>query len=314
MKTISKKTCLFLVNILVLFNVFLSNNILKAQVSINTDNTPPHNSAMLDISSTDKGVLIPRLTYAEKIAISNPAPGLLVFQTDERAGFYYYNEGRWAIVGHNSNPPGSIIMYSGVWSFNSSGLGTGELEGWALCNGNNDTPNLEDRFVMGTTIESDINQIGGNNSLNLTNSNLPEHFHDFATNNAGNHTHSIIVNSGGNHRHYFATYSAGSHSHTYQGSGNYHSWCSGGGGLYCNGGTVRYYPNHNSSTFPTWSTSSSGSHTHNGYTDYDGIHSHSASASTVEAHFHSGTTNSTGLGTDFDNRPAFIKLAFIMKL
>ncbi|MCS7188343.1 MAG: hypothetical protein RMJ66_01765 [Bacteroidia bacterium] len=47
-------------------------------------------------------------------------------------------------------PPGGIIMYSGPWSFDATGLGTGALEGWALCNGNNGTPNLTDRFILAT--------------------------------------------------------------------------------------------------------------------------------------------------------------------
>lgn len=52
---------------------------LDAQVGINT--LTPHSSAALDIESTNKGMLIPRMTTAQKIAIVNPAPGLLIYDT-----------------------------------------------------------------------------------------------------------------------------------------------------------------------------------------------------------------------------------------
>ena len=48
--------------------------------------------AMLDVTSTSKGVLIPRMTQAQRDAIATtPTTGLLIFQTDNTPGFYYYN-------------------------------------------------------------------------------------------------------------------------------------------------------------------------------------------------------------------------------
>jgi trimeric autotransporter adhesin len=66
-----------------------------AQVAINNDNSTPDPSAMLDVKSTDKGMLIPRMTQAQRIAVVAPATGLLVYQTDNPAGFYYYNGAGW---------------------------------------------------------------------------------------------------------------------------------------------------------------------------------------------------------------------------
>lgn len=63
--------------------VFLSG---KAQTGIGT--TTPDASAKLEISSTSKGLLAPRMTAAQKTAIVSPATGLLVYQTDAPTGFY----------------------------------------------------------------------------------------------------------------------------------------------------------------------------------------------------------------------------------
>jgi hypothetical protein len=72
-------------------------------VGINTDNSAPDNSAMLDVKSTSKGLLIPRLTEAQRTAIGTPATGLLVYQTDGTAGFYYYNSSSWMMLGTEAN-------------------------------------------------------------------------------------------------------------------------------------------------------------------------------------------------------------------
>ena len=68
---------------------------LTAQVGINTDNGDPDASAMLDIKSTDKGVLIPRLTTAQRMAIPLPAKGLMVYDSTAHA-FWYYNGTNWS--------------------------------------------------------------------------------------------------------------------------------------------------------------------------------------------------------------------------
>ena len=67
-------------------------------MAVNTSGSAADASAMLDVSSTSKGMLVPRMTNAAITAISNPATGLLVFQTDGTAGFYY-----------NSGTPGSPV-------------------------------------------------------------------------------------------------------------------------------------------------------------------------------------------------------------
>ncbi len=57
---------------------------LFCQIAVNTDGSLPDSSAMLDVKSTSKGVLLPRLTHSQVMAISNPADGLLVYCTTDR--------------------------------------------------------------------------------------------------------------------------------------------------------------------------------------------------------------------------------------
>jgi hypothetical protein len=57
--------------------------------SVGVGTQTPNASAMLDISSNSKGLLIPRMTENEKTQIASPATGLLIWQTDGTPGFYY---------------------------------------------------------------------------------------------------------------------------------------------------------------------------------------------------------------------------------
>ena len=70
-----------------------------AQVAVNTDASNPDASAMLDVKSTVKGLLIPRMTESERELVINPANGLMVYQTDGDNGFYFFNGIEWKIVG-----------------------------------------------------------------------------------------------------------------------------------------------------------------------------------------------------------------------
>ncbi len=67
-----------------------------AQVAINTDGSAPDESAILDVESTTKGMLMPRMSQTQIMYIENPANGLTVFNTDANR-FYFYDgtTGKW---------------------------------------------------------------------------------------------------------------------------------------------------------------------------------------------------------------------------
>ncbi len=67
---------------------------ITAQVSFNTDGSDPDPSAMLDVKSTTSGLLPPRMTEAQRDAISSPADGLIIFNTTSNC-LEFYNGGFW---------------------------------------------------------------------------------------------------------------------------------------------------------------------------------------------------------------------------
>ncbi|WP_452232281.1 hypothetical protein [Lacinutrix sp. MEBiC02595] len=90
--------------LLIVFTLFTSiNNNIIAQVGIGT--LTPDGSSMLDVKSTDKGMLTPRMTTAQKAAISSPVQGLLVFDTDLN-GFYFFDGASWVSLSAASGSSG----------------------------------------------------------------------------------------------------------------------------------------------------------------------------------------------------------------
>jgi len=56
----------------------------------------PHMSAILDVSATDRGVLLPRLTLQNRTDFDSPVDGVILFQIDgSQPGFHYYEDGAW---------------------------------------------------------------------------------------------------------------------------------------------------------------------------------------------------------------------------
>jgi hypothetical protein len=85
-------------------------------------------------------------------------------------------------------PQGGIIMFTGSYDdlFDGSGLGKAgtRVQGWALCNGQNNTPDLRSRFVVGAVPGSDYGNntgaTGGNNTVQLNINHIPAHTHEYS--------------------------------------------------------------------------------------------------------------------------------------
>jgi hypothetical protein len=76
--------------------------------NVGVGTTSPNPSALLDISSTNKGFLLPLLSQSQRLAIPGPANGLLVYDTTTNR-FYQFQDGVWR-----------YIINSDVWARSSS--------------------------------------------------------------------------------------------------------------------------------------------------------------------------------------------------
>jgi hypothetical protein len=113
-------------NLVPVFIFLLFANLSLAQsVGINDDGSNPDPSAILDIKSTNKGLLVPRMSTAEREAIPAPAEGLKVFDTITKT-FWYYNGIGWIeiIPGAGGFSPWSING-TNIYNNNSGYVGIG---------------------------------------------------------------------------------------------------------------------------------------------------------------------------------------------
>lgn len=89
-----------------LFHIMLITSETLQGQSLGLNNSSPNASSILDATSTSKGILIPRMTSAQRDAISSPTNGLLVYVTDKTTGFYYFDGIKWVSM---YSPSSTII-------------------------------------------------------------------------------------------------------------------------------------------------------------------------------------------------------------
>ena len=82
-------------NILVVSLFIGSFSLLNAQDNVGIGTTTPEATAVLDVSANDKGMLVPRLTTAQRVGIASPAEGLLVYDVDNECFYYYKTSTNW---------------------------------------------------------------------------------------------------------------------------------------------------------------------------------------------------------------------------
>ncbi len=116
-------------------------------VGINEDSSPADASAILDVSSTSKGMLVPRMATSEREAIASPATGLLVFDNDTESFWFYTTE--WSELGG-----------AGAVTLLNSNIILGENAGTNLINTDSDMPGSSN-VAIGTNALSTA-ESGGN--------------------------------------------------------------------------------------------------------------------------------------------------------
>ena len=94
----------------------------QGNVGINT--ITPHAKAALDITATDKGMMIPRITQLAKNTMfplaDASAKGMLAYQTDNVAGFYFYDGIAWNFLSNNNPAAVSPWTPNGNHIYNSN--------------------------------------------------------------------------------------------------------------------------------------------------------------------------------------------------
>ena len=132
----------------------LNNN--QQGVSINTNEADPDSSAILDVSSTNKGILIPRITEANRPA--NPAEGLLIYQVDNTPGFYYFDGTGWQMLSSTS-PVATISSQNARIGTSIISSGKGQLQkGSTFIKFDKPRDDFED-LIINIQLESDCNGV-----------------------------------------------------------------------------------------------------------------------------------------------------------
>jgi hypothetical protein len=91
--------------------------------SVGIGTPSPNASAQLDITSTTKGLLIPRMTSAQRLAITTPAAGLMVYETTT-SSFWFYNGSVWNQIGTGGVSPWTVSGTS-IYNSNTGNVGIG---------------------------------------------------------------------------------------------------------------------------------------------------------------------------------------------
>jgi hypothetical protein len=123
-----------------IFIITLATLILNGQ-SVGIGTITPDTSAILDLTSTNKGFLIPRLDSLARTQIVTPAQGLMVYQTNGSKGFYYYNGSIWLKIGGDGNE----WTKNGAKLFTNSeqvGIGTNDIHTSAAFQVENDVKGI----------------------------------------------------------------------------------------------------------------------------------------------------------------------------
>jgi hypothetical protein len=114
-------TQFFLINA---FLIFYCTSTHAQNIAINSTGNAPNSSAMLDVQSTIKGMLIPRMTTTQRTAIASPATGLLVFD-NTTGSFWFKSASKWVELIDSSNNTWIKNSSNNVYVNNGENVGIG---------------------------------------------------------------------------------------------------------------------------------------------------------------------------------------------
>lgn len=285
----------FLFSIIVLF---ISH--VNAQVGIGTNS--PDSSAILDVSSTQRGLLFPRMTTAQRTSITSPAAGLHVFDTNTNSAWFF--DGTYWVNYATQSKYGDV----------KSGIQSADHDGWVLLDGralntlsatqqtvvsslglSGNLPDATDSYLVqnGGAMAS----VTGTNTTTLSQANLPNTTFTGSTNTTGSHIHSGSTTTAGNHRHDFAIGSQPQRRYLSMGFSGWTDYLYGGSGADQSAIATLFYTTTVTSTspYPQQSTSSWNTTTRdNPSIAFSGNHNHSLNINSSGNHSHTVTVNSGG--------------------
>ena len=296
---------------LTLASIF-ATGLAHAQVGIGTQT--PSNTAVLELSASDKGVLFPRLTSVQRAAISSPADGLYVFDTNTNS-LWVYKSGVWI----NTTAEATLgDVKSGFQSADHSGwikldgralttLSTAQQAAAAALGFTVSLPNANTAYLVQNG--ASIGSVSGANTVALTQANLPNVSFTGTTNSAGSHAHTVDpaaanTTSNGTHNHTGSTSANGNHQHSH--TDYYYAEHQGYNSSYA--GSNHGLDWDNAPYGITGYTSWSGDHTHSFTTADNGAHTHSVdipstTSSTASDHSHTVSVASGGSATPVSIAP-----------
>ena len=221
---------------------------------------------------------------------------------DGQEGSYYQNAGNLnagtipdaRLANSSLFVTGMIIIWNGAQNAIPSG--------WVICDGNNNTPDLRNRFIVGAGSGGSYSpgDTGGANSVTLTEAQMPSHNHSFS----GSSSHSHTIN---NHTHSFSGSGSQSHSHSFKGvGGNDHNDSQRNAVVMRNDNTSTH--NNYTASSNTGVQSASVSISISGNTGNPSDRGTNSQTVTI-----SGNTGSKGSGNSHENRPPYYALCYIMK-
>ena len=309
-----------------LFFSFCNNGLTQVGIGTNT----PDNSAMLEVQSTQKGILFPRMTSIQRTSISSPVSGLYVYDTNTKS-LWHFNGTVWI----------NTVSESSLGDV-KSGFQTADHAGWILLDGravNTLTTNQQAIAVsLGFTVNlpnatsaylvqnnAAIGTVAGANTTTLAQANLPNVNFSGVAASAGDHAHvtdpaAVNAAAAGNHNHTtdpsaIGTTVNGNHSHGHNAPGgygnyglalsNYNNTVTGTDGspnelnVWMNPGGLNIYDNGNhqhSVDIPSTASSTDGSHQHS-------VDIPATTSTTAGAHVHTVSVASGGSATPINIAP-----------